>query len=585
MKILTRDPDKGYLDSLLWIPKKHVNVEGTKKALTFTFMEQQNVSVLCLWRETEHHLLLPREFWNPKDLEFPVIDARPASFTRVNIPSNIILDFLSPEETVQRDALQALLNARGGVLQLACGKGKTVVALELASRLSVPTLVIVDNTQLLKQWRDAILGDGQEKKPLLGLSSDEVGLIQGDTFDWKKPIVLATYQTLANRAAGLPEEVRRWFGLIIWDEGHHIAAPTFAKTADLFYGYRLALSATPTRNDGLHVIYDFHIGKVIYKDLRQELRPRIYFLWTGLEVDLENDQTRQGACDKNGELHLSKLSTYFGQWQERLEFILTEVRKAVDADRKVLVLSNSVDELINLLALWTQQGQKYTDIPIPTEQEVGAKVPAVALDDRQVRQIMRSLPSIRAQLRDPSLNVVKRQNLLAKEAELKHALDMNESAKKVATELRRRQRNYLTDLLNNITQLDAGLMIHKVKPQERSDMLRTKKVIFAVAKYGREGLDEQALDTILVLEPFSSRNTLQQVMGRVLRKKSGKKTPVVIFLEDNIGPMIGMCQKLRKQLREWPVDENGPYEYEMAGHPTRKRTTWTSESLITNGQL
>lgn len=579
MKLLRKDPDKGYVDSLLWVPKKHVNVEGTKRALTFTFMEQKSIITLSLFKETEHHLLLPREFWDVKDLPFPVVDVRPRAFTKVSIPSNITLDALTPQETTQKDALHALLKARGGILQLACGKGKTVVALELASRMSVPTLIIVDNTHLLGQWREAILGSNK-RGPLLGLSPEDVGLIQGDVFDWKRPIVIATYQTLANLAATMPEEVRRWFGLIIWDEGHHIAAPTFARSADLFYGYRLALTATPTRDDGLHVIYDFHLGKIIFKDLKQELRPRIYFLWTGLELNLENSATRRGACDKNGELHLSKLAGHFGQWQARLDFILTEVQKAVAVGRKVLVLSNSVDELINLLALWSKFGKRFTDIPIPTEKEVGALVPAITLTEKEQKHIFRMLAAIRAQLKDPALNPVKRENLIIRKKELELRLQMHEAAQKVEAELRKRQRDFLKDLMDHPT--DAGLMIHKIKPAERARMLSTKQVVFAVAKYGREGLDEQTLDTILVCEPFSSRNTLQQVMGRVLRKKAGKKTPVVIFLEDNIGPIMGMCQNLRRHLREWPVEENGPYDYEMLGHPVKRGRghSWTTTSTL-----
>lgn len=567
MKVLKRDPELGYVDSLLWIPKSRINVEGTKRALTFSFLEQQTITSLCLWKETDHHLLVPREFWEVKDLDFPVIDARPRSFPSVTIPSLITLDFLSPTETVQRDALNALMNARGGILQLACGKGKTCVALELASRMGVPTLVLVDNTQLLNQWREAILGDGKNKPPMLDLKPEEVGLIQAEVFDWEKPIVLATYKTMANRAEHFPEEVRRRFGLIIWDEGHHIAAPTFSKTADLFYGYRLALTATPVRDDGLHIIYDFHLGKVIFKDLKQELRPQIYFMWTGFEVNLENMDIKSKACDKNGELHISKLASYLGQYQERLDLILSEVDKAVSAGRKIIVLSSSVDELINLVALRSKYRSLYTDIPVPTEKDVGCTTPAIALGKKDKTKIYRVLPQIRAQLKDPSLNPVKRENLAAKKAELEYRLNCDEVASKIAAEIRRRQRAYLKDLLAHVD--DAGLMIYRVSPKARSEMLKTKKVTFAISKYGREGLDEQTLDTILVCEPFSSRNVLQQVMGRIQRKKGGKKDPIIIFLEDNIGPMMGMCQKLRKALREWPVDENGPYDYEMVGYPVK----------------
>jgi superfamily II DNA or RNA helicase len=106
--------------------------------------------------------------------------------------------------------------------------------------------------------------------------------------------------------------------------------------------------------------------------------------------------------------------------------------------------------------------------------------------------------------------------------------------------------------------------------------------VFAVSKYGREGLDSPDLDTIITCEPMSSHNSLQQFMGRVLRKKEGKHRPVIVFLEDDIGPMMGMCNTLRRHLREWAVDEGGPYHYENIGHPTsfrRKGQSWTKSSM------
>lgn len=582
MKLLKRDPDKGYLDTWLWVPKNQINLEGTKRALTFTFVERESVTTLSLWKEVENHLLVPRAFWDPAEVNFKVVDARFLFFPSTNIQSHIQLDFLTPEETVQRDAVEALQKANGGILQLSCGKGKSIVALELITRMKVPALIIVDNTQLLLQWRDLILGKGGAKG-FLALTPEEVGLIQAEVFDWKKPIVLATYQTLANRAEFLPEEVRRWFGIVIWDEGHHLSAPTFSKTADLFHGYRLGLTATPKRRDGLHIIYDFHLGKVVFKDLKQELKPRIYFMWTGLDINNNNALVAQKTRDKNGELHISKLSTFFGQWRERLDLILTEIEKAVAANRKILVLSNSVDALINMYALWTNYPKLYTDIPVPTEVDVGEVIPPMALDETRLKAIYRVLPAINAQLTDKALNPVKRQNLEAKKKDLEHAIKAHKVSEKVAAELRIRQKKFLKELLEKKDQ--AGLMIYKVKPEVRAAMLRTKQVTFAVMKYGREGLDEQSIDTIIVCEPMSSRNNLQQVMGRALRKKSGKKSPMIIFFEDNIGPMIGMCQNLRRHLREWSSEEGGPFEYEMVGYPrSASARAWTQGSIRSPGK-
>lgn len=571
MKFIRRDPDKGYLDTLLWVPKNRVNVEGLKAALSPQIAPRGNtIQFLFLWKETQDHLLIPREFWELDKVDFEVIDCRPTHYTGVDIQSRIVLDVKNPEETSQKDALAALMVARGGVLQLACGKGKTVIALELAARLGVPTIVVVDTTVLLKQWQNEIAKH-------LDVPGG-VGLIKDQHLDWKKPLVMATYHTLANRADMMPEEIRRWFGLVIWDEAHHVAAPTFCKSADLFYGRRYGLTATPIRDDGLHIVYNLHIGRVLYKNLKQDLKPRVYFKWTGFKIDGADPITKQMTEDKNGELHFGRLAGFFAKWPQRLDLILNEVNEATKEGRKILVLSNSLDECINLLALWNNASSLYTDVPVPTPQEVGETVSPVEIPKKKLGQMLRTLPMLNAQLQDTSLNPVKRQHYMQQKTDFQFLLSQHECFNKIQKVLRQRQRDYLEKLLAQTS--DAGLIIQRVKPDVRDQMIRTKAVIFAIAKYGREGLDSPMLDTVIVCEPISSRNILQQIMGRTLRKKEGKKSPVVMFLEDDIGPMIGMCKKLRSHLLNWPVEDGGPYEYELIDHPSLKRrgnATWTTQ--------
>jgi hypothetical protein len=187
-----------------------------------------------------------------------------------------------------------------------------------------------------------------------------------------------------------------------------------------------------------------------------------------------------------------------------------------------------------------------------------------------------------AQLQTNSLSPNKRLDTQQRLDEIKNQLNMHECWSKIQTELRRRQKVYLDWLLSLPS--TGGLMIQRVKPDERDEMIRTKQVVFAISKYGREGLNSPMLDTVIVCEPISKKNGLQQIMGRALRKKEGKKTPVIVFLEDNIGPMMGMCNKLRNHIRNWPVEEGGPYEYELIGHPiSNKRrkaaTTWTTPRM------
>lgn len=591
MPLLVRRPDTGYMEANLWVPKTHCQVEGVKRALTFQFFSEQKVNILTLYKETQDHLIVPREFWNPKDYAFPVVDLRPPRFERVDIRSKVLLDHefedggLRPTgKTVQRDAMDALLRAgsRGGVLQLACGLGKTVVALDYIARRGFPTIIILDTTELMRQWKEEI--ETHLEIP------DGVGLIQGDVRDWKKPLVLATYHSLAAWAPTMPEEVRRWFGTAVWDEAHHVAAPTFSRSADLFYGVRLGLTATPDRDDGYHVVYNFHLGEVIYKNLTQDLKPRIYFVWTGLGLD-ENDQAVQAAArDVNGELHIGKIAAHLGGWKPRIDFMLDQVRQAIASDRKVLVLSKSVDALVNLLAAWNQQQDLITDIPFPLAQDVGETVPPAELSKVEVKRLtgqlftvverIGKLQAAFAATRDPAdqkMLIDKMSVEMKRGTNIETALEAHRVFKKCETLWNKQRSAYLKDLLSKPS--TAGLMIYKVKPAQRAKMLREKQVTFAVSKYGREGLNERNLDTIIVNEPLSSRNALQQLMGRVLRKKKGKQEPVVVFLEDDIGPFIGMCKKLRSHLANWPHDEGGPFEYENLGHATpsrRKKPSWSN---------
>lgn len=575
MQVVRRDPDKGYLDSLLWIPKSQVNVEGAKAALTFQFFDERQARTLCLWEETPHHLLVPREFWDPKDLDFPTIDCRPRSYARTNVTSRIVLDFKDPSKTTQRDALAALLRAHGGILQLGCGKGKTVIFLELIARERAPTLIVVDNTQLMQQWQDAIA-------QFLDVP-DGVGLIQADVFDWKHSVVLATYTTLANHADTMDEEIRRWFGIIGWDEGHHMAAPTWARGADLFYGKRIILTATPERSDGNHVIYDFHVGKVVYKDLTQDLKPDFYFLWTGLKLNTDDPLVRAQVHDKNGELHMGKIASYFATWRERLDKVLKEVRAAVAEGRRIIVLSKSVDELINLLALWNGIEDLYTDIPWPTPEEVGETEMPNELAMKDIAKLSKSLAIARDRLKTAS--PVKRQVLEKQIEGINVRFKQHEVFRKIRALRDKRQRDYLKALLAMPS--NAGLMIRKVGPKERTIMLRSKQVMFAIAKYGREGLDEERLDTIIASMPVSDRNALQQLMGRIQRKIAGKKRVVCVFLEDDIGLLIAMCKNIRRHLRTWPAEDGGPYEYENINHPLRATgggsDQWATKALRVPG--
>jgi len=560
--------DRGYLDTNLWVPKRFFNVEGVKNALTFPYVEgkDKTPAELRLCVETEQHLVVPREFWPHGDLGFEIVDCRPRSYPKSPVTSSIKLDHkinnagqvIPTGDTVQREALDALLAARGGILQLACGKGKTVIFLEAAARMQVPTLIVVDNTQLLSQWQKSI-------STFLKVPGG-VGLIQGPSNDWKKWVVMATYQTLAARAMNgeITEEMRQWFGLIGWDEAHHVNAPTFSRSADMFYGKRIGLTATPERDDGLHIIHEFNFGRVFYRNLKQDLVPRISFVWTGLSLDENDHEVRDATRDTTDELHLSKLASFFGTWEQRLEHLSQIIEERAKQGRKVLVLSNSVAELVNLLARRINITEKITDISV-RPQDVGETLEPIELGKNHAKTLEEA---VRALEQLKQLSPAERQKLDGFKQALKH----HEIFLKMTKLLRQRQREFIDRIVDKIQKSDSGLMIYKVKAKERMRLLEEKQVVFAIMKYGKEGLDKPTLETVLCCEPVSSKNVLQQVMGRPLRYKEGKQEPEIIIVEDDIAPIRAICAKMRQHLRRWPIEDGGPFKYEQVGYPPGRRS-------------
>src|SRR6266487_6767096 len=114
----------------------------------------------------------------------------------------------------QNEALTRWLAAgSAGIVVLPTGAGKTLVAIMAIHETRLWTLVVVPTLDLLQQWRSALASG-------LSLNPDDIGLFGGGEKEMK-PITIITYDS----AALYPRELRR-FGLLIFDECHHLPAPT-----------------------------------------------------------------------------------------------------------------------------------------------------------------------------------------------------------------------------------------------------------------------------------------------------------------------------------------------------------------------
>lgn len=136
-----------------------------------------------------------------------------------------------------------------GMVVLPCGGGKTTLGLHTISMIGRSALVIVDTVELLDQWEEAV----QEK---LGI---QPGLIQDGKITLGR-VTIAIIDTLLNMLDRLPS-FGACFGTVILDEAHMAPANTCQRVLGILPGkYRLGLTATPEREDGLTKMVDWSFG-------------------------------------------------------------------------------------------------------------------------------------------------------------------------------------------------------------------------------------------------------------------------------------------------------------------------------------
>ncbi|WP_261771527.1 DEAD/DEAH box helicase, partial [Myxococcus virescens] len=155
-----------------------------------------------------------------------------------------------PLRDYQADAVERLVKATQGTAVLPCGAGKSVLAVGAMARLRTPTLVLVHTVDLAEQWREHI-------RAHLGL---EAGLV-GAGEEAVRAVTVAVVQSITRWKDAKLDAFLSRFGLLVLDEAHHIAASAFHRIVDRCPArYRLGLTATPEREDGLTPLLRFFLG-------------------------------------------------------------------------------------------------------------------------------------------------------------------------------------------------------------------------------------------------------------------------------------------------------------------------------------
>ncbi len=135
-----------------------------------------------------------------------------------------------------------------GTIVLPCGSGKTIIGIDILTKVKSYTLILATSVASVHQWIREILDKTD-------ITPDMIGEYTGDKKEIK-PITVTTYQIIIYRKdkdGDFPHfgifQVEDW-GLIIYDEVHLLPAPIFKITANIQSKRRLGLTATLVREDG-----------------------------------------------------------------------------------------------------------------------------------------------------------------------------------------------------------------------------------------------------------------------------------------------------------------------------------------------
>jgi len=262
-----------------------------------------------VYRESSQKFYIPRYFGEEH--------FGPAKETRIPEGVDIDIKFAGELRENQKPVVKTFLDqikkngdTGGGLLELPCAMGKTVLGLNIISHLKKKTLIIVHKEFLLNQWIERI----QQFLP-----SARVGRIQGQIIDIEdKDIVIGMLQSLSMK--DYPESTFQSFGLTIIDEVHHISSEVFSCALfKLVTKYTLGLSATMNRKDGTTKVFKMFLGEVVFKGKRDEEHAVVV---RAIEYCSGDEDFKTVATDFRGNVQYSTMISKLCVYNHRSEFIL-----------------------------------------------------------------------------------------------------------------------------------------------------------------------------------------------------------------------------------------------------------------------
>ncbi len=279
-------------------------------------------------------------------LPFGVLKSVPGEIWK---EAEFIADFAEAEEVdfnaivplydYQEEAVQAMIEAKYGILQSPAGSGKTQMGIALATRLNRKTLWLCHTLDLVRQSKE---------RAELYISKDLMGMITEGKVNIGSGITFATVQTMSKLDLA---RYRNEWDCIITDEVHRVSGTPTAVTQyqrvlnNLSARHKYGLSATVHRSDGMIAATYALVGEIAYKVPDEAVADKI--MRVGIcPVGTGVVQSR-AMLNTDGTLNYAKMISYLTTCEERQQIIVDTLLE--NEGRSCLILSDRLEHLEDLI--------------------------------------------------------------------------------------------------------------------------------------------------------------------------------------------------------------------------------------------
>lgn len=347
----------------------------------------------------------------------------------------------------QSEALGAWRNhQRRGVVVLPTGAGKSYVAQMAIDDARRSTLVIVPTLDLVRQWAEQLRKAFPYSVGIIGGGEHQVELLTVTTYD----SAYIHMENIGNR-----------FGLVVFDECHHLPSGSYSMAArSCLAPFRLGLTATPERADGRHSELEQLIGTQVYRNDVADLAGDYLAEYTTERIYIDLSPDERDAYEEARSVYRS--------------FILSQGIKIGSPDgwKTFIQRTSRTEEGRNAMKAYRKQ-----------------------------RQLAFAAPS--------KLDYVEYLLAIHHKDRVLIFTDMNDTAYEVS-------RRFLVPVITHQTKLSERTDILEGFAEGRYTVLSTSKVL-------NEGVDVPDANVAIVISGSGSVREHVQRLGRILRKRGNKR--------------------------------------------------------------